>query len=289
MYAAPTTYCTLSMGNTGKAIAVVCFISLCCIAQQNHRRFLIAPYRPISITPGPPTTNGPTMWLDVSSLTNLSDGQPFTSWTDRTINAYVWIEDTTTLANITNSFRFHTNFGGVVAPSNTANYGMRYPGLSSNMFGRSNPPVQVSAAMRVYMRNLADGSGQLFLGGSNSPADYLYLFWWNNGIPGEMYADFGNSSPTRINSGVALPLSNWVNLIFTRRSTNWTQVWSNGILWFQGTNNAVNFSAPIMYNASLFGDVKSNRVFVKRFLTWSNALSDSEVSDLNNWMTTNQP
>lgn len=254
------------MGNTGKFTAIVMLVSVCCIAQQTHRRWLIAPKPPYTQygTIGPAS-----IWLDVISFTNQATGFNVTNWPDIGGSNFNVINTNVGMFTYTNSTqRAVANFSGLT-------FGMVTNDIQDFILGSNYGTV--SLTIREFVTN----THNVFQSGS-APGNFvlvqvvngvLRVYWGNSGVcfidrglPADWTSDVQNVVIVRTNAFMDV-LCNTVSLGSTNNMT--------GLIYTNALGHSGDFTFP--------GQAYDHKYEAKRCMTWKYALSSIEISNLYVW------
>lgn len=220
------------------------------------------------------------LWCDVKDCIDggFINCQNIANLTDRSGHGYY-------LANANNNFVYLTNWGGVIATTNSNNDLMI--GRSTNTYaGWISKTNEHTIAIRMYYRNNDDFDLELakYTDGS---ANQIYV----QQLLGTHYFDFGAAGVNRVSA--AYPggypgafLSNWVNIVFIkgRESTTNSTIAMFGTNYASARTTTVLPSVGVTLNYQFFGNCQQSRAYFKRVLCWDYALSTNEVALLDVWM-----
>lgn len=247
-------------------IAIALLVTLCVVSGASRRALLFRTTAAGAAGYGmPPTSNAPTLWLDVTNVLLFTDGQSVTNpRCSGTVVTQMFIQPGGDLV-YSNSVVAIVEKSGAGALTNNGIW-------STNIFSWSSGSI----AMRLKVTGYANSG----LHQSADTAPYVYIQWFSGGF----YFDWGNSGTYRVLKTIPQTFSNaWQNVVFTRGPGTNQAIWIAGTNWLAGVGNSyiTNPASGDMFR--VFWNKNKNQL-VKRVLCWNYGLSTNEVALLDPWM-----
>jgi len=265
------------------SILALCLLSLVVLADRRGQ--IMSQRAPASGGggPTPPTSNPPGIWLDVLQyVTNsTADATVVTTYTNYGVFGGFFYSGSTT------NYTFETNSGGyftAVAGAGAGAFWSPASGTNTQQYFQTNFGT---IAYRVLQANFNHSPGPIQTGSDPPTVGAHYAYVQFSG--GTVFFDWGESTdgPNRISQTAPSDgLNIFLNFVYVK-SNDLMQIWINGTNWLQGTGKtaliqATNIAAgPLVFWQDFGFDQKQ----VKRILMWRYALTPSEITSLDTWMT----